>query len=113
LSDTQSESRVMFSSFNPVSLWKVASYAPKIPRALLVSSDPSEDNRIYLRKMWTAPLLSIHTLNLDQALINDELLQIFKSNEVPVVAWTVNDQKQAHDLFKKGVSSIISDQIFE
>ena len=113
LKEMKCETRVMFSSFNPVSLWKVASYAPRIPRALLVSSDPSEDNRIYLRKMWAAPLLSIHSLNLDEALITEPILQIFKSNGVPIVAWTVNDPKKAKALFAKGVISIISDQLFE
>lgn len=103
--------RVMFSSFNPTSIWKTANYAPKIPRALLVSGEKIPENSIYLRDMWLAPFLPFHMLHLEHTKVSSKSLKILRKNGVPVTTWTVNDVEQARELLREGVSCVITDTI--
>ncbi len=106
------ENRVLFSSFNPFSLYLLKQLAPQIPRALLVSSEDHKDNKFYLKKMLLAPITGFHMLNLDYKMINEELMELCHKKKIPVGAWTVNDRLKAQQLLEWGVSSIISDQFF-
>ncbi len=105
------EKRVMFSSFNPTSIWKTANYAPKIPRALLVSSENVPENSFVLRDMWLAPFLPFHMLHLEHTKISQKGLKILRKNQVPVTAWTVNSVEHARELLRLGVSCVITDSI--
>jgi glycerophosphoryl diester phosphodiesterase len=108
---TQSESKVLISSFNPASLWRMGLYTQDIPLALLVANDM--DDR-FLREMWLAPFLSFHLLHLDQRMLEGDgaqELEFWKSQGVPVAVWTVNDPAKAKALLEQGALSIISDQI--
>jgi glycerophosphoryl diester phosphodiesterase len=105
------QSRVMFSSFNPLALWMMQNYLPDVPRALLVSPGEDPRNRWYLRKMVLAPFLKLHMLNLQKDMIGTGMMQDFRFHEIPVAAWTVNDEANARHLMSKGVVSIISDKI--
>ncbi len=108
----KAENRVLFSSFNPFSLYLLKQLAPEIPRALLVSSDDHKDNKFYLKKMLLAPITGFHMLNLDYKMINEELMELCHKKKIPVAAWTVNDRSKAQLLLEWGVSSIISDQFY-
>lgn len=105
------EKRVMFSSFNPTSIWKTSHFAPKIPRALLVSSEKDPDNSFLLRDMWLAPFLPFHMLHLEHTKLSQKSLKILRKNQVPVTAWTVNSAEHAREMLRNGVSCIITDSI--
>jgi MFS family permease len=52
--ETNSERRVLFSSFNPFCLRKLSKMMPNVPRALLASDAREYGNTFYLRKLWLA-----------------------------------------------------------
>jgi glycerophosphoryl diester phosphodiesterase len=104
--------RVIFSSFNPFALRRLAKIAPEIPRALLVSEDPDPKNRNYLKKMWLGFWARPHMLNLDQAMLTPERLERWNDRGLRVVAWTVNDAGRARALIEAGAHGVISDQLF-
>ena len=103
------QNRILFSSFNPFSIWKLSQFLPEVPRALLVCEDIEPGNNIFLRTMAMAPLLSIHLLHLDKKMISRESMQFWKSKNMPIAAWTVNDLKEMRQLEQMGVASIITD----
>lgn len=104
--EEEAEGRILFSSFNPFSLWKVTGFLPNVPRAFLVSPDMKERS---LREMWFAPLLKIHMLNLDDQMITPENMAEWRALNVPVAVWTVNDENRIAELYGLGVDSVISD----
>ncbi len=103
--------RVMFSSFNPLSLARLRRYIPEVPRALLVSQEPEPGNRIYLRKMWFAPYIGAHILHLDYHDVSEQDIRRYKSRGIPVALWTVNDRAIAERFLAAGAISIISDEL--
>ncbi len=101
--------RILFSSFNPVSLWKLTQFLPQVPRALLVAANMP--NTI-LREMALAPMLSLQALHFDQALLPDESsIQLWKSKGFKVAVWTVNDQDRMAQYQDWGIDSVITDLI--
>ncbi len=102
------QNRILFSSFNPISLWKMAQYLPKVPRALLVAPDMKERS---LREMWWSLVVPIHALHVDHMMLTQERMADWKARGVPVAAWTVNDSRRMEELLSWGVFSIITDKI--
>ena len=100
--------RLMFSSFNPVSIYKLAQFLPDIPRGFLATRDV---DAIYLREMWMSLVRNFHVLHLDQDMITEDLMRVWNKNQVKVAAWTVNDPERMKDFMKWGVVSVISDDI--
>jgi glycerophosphoryl diester phosphodiesterase len=103
------EGRVLFSSFNPFSLMRIGLYLPHVPRALLVTSERSKDNHWLLRHMILAPLFSIHLLHLDQHMLGEGELELWKKKGFPVAVWTVNGQAEIEKYLNQGVVSVITD----
>lgn len=102
--------RVIFSSFNPITLRTLWQGLPEVPRALLATDDKSDpDSAIYLRKLWLGGYAHANMLNLDKKMITSQLMKRLNERKVPVAAWTVNDELVAELLLNKGVVSIISD----
>lgn len=101
-------SRILFSSFNPISISKLASLAPQIPRAFLAS--PEADS-VLLREMWLSLIPNFHLLHLDRQMITEERMKMWSQNDVMVAAWTVNDADEMRRLVDWGVVSIISDEV--
>ena len=106
--ETQMAGAVLFSSFNPLSLRRLARKLPGVPRALLVGSEPTAKNRFYLRKMYLAFWARPHLVHLEQALYTVRLAQAFQVRKVPVAVWTVEDSAKARKFLEMGAKSIIS-----
>ncbi|MNK07842.1 Glycerophosphoryl diester phosphodiesterase [compost metagenome] len=105
------QNRVQFSSFNPLSLWRLKKQLPQVPRALLATKEPDPSNKIYLKHLWFAPYIGIHALHLDHRYVSFRELKAYVARGIPVALWTVNDEKKAQDLLASGALSIISDEI--
>lgn len=101
--------RVMISSFNPFSLFRVAGFLPEVPRALLVSTSEDPENSVILKEMYLAPLLSIHMLNLEQTMIDEMAVSLWSNQRIPISSWTVNDPELVQKHLKWGVRSVITD----
>lgn len=105
------QNRIIFSSFNPITLRVLWKHLPEIPRALLATNDTTDpDSRIYLRKFWLGGLAHAHMLNLEKKMITPQLMKRLQERKIPVAAWTVNDRDMASLLRNKGVISIITDK---
>ncbi|MEK2645676.1 glycerophosphodiester phosphodiesterase [Bdellovibrio sp. BCCA] len=109
----EAEKRILFSSFNPLSLWRLSRHLPQVPRALLATLEEEPENKIYLRQMWLAPYVKVHVLHLDYHYVDIKSLQKWKSRKIPVSLWTVNDADLAKQYLEAGALSIISDSLGE
>ncbi|MFS4460091.1 glycerophosphodiester phosphodiesterase [Bdellovibrio sp. HCB2-146] len=107
----RAEKRVLFSSFNPLAIWRLKRIIPEVPRALLASQEDEPENKIYLKKLWLAPYIGVNALHLDQNYWREKEVQAFLKRKIPVALWTVNDQKLAEKLLQAGAISIISDTL--
>lgn len=111
--ETQSEGRVLFSSFNPLCLWRLKALLPGVPRALLVTRERSSGNNILLRNLCLAPYLGLHLLHLDWRDISPESVNSYRHRGIPVALWTVNEAEKARQYLEAGVVSLISDRLPE
>ncbi|MEQ1723562.1 MAG: glycerophosphodiester phosphodiesterase [Pseudobdellovibrio sp.] len=102
------EDRVLVSSFNPLTLYRVRRYSPKVYRALLLTFERDHGNNFVIKSRVMNYLCRPHMLNLRY---NDYSKRFKKlAQKIPVVLWTVNDVS----IFKKHsaeVHGIISDKI--
>lgn len=106
---TQSFSRILFSSFNPLALFRVSEYLPEVPRALLVSEELESQ---VARHMLALPFLKIQALHFDHQMISGpQDIQPWLRAGYKVACWTVNDPNRASELLSWGVHSIISDEL--
>ena len=106
----KSQSRVVISCFNPWCLLKIKSLLPEVPLALLATDERVKKNSLYLRRMWTVPILRPHILHLDHEMLSENFLQLIRHNNLNVASWTVNDKNRSEYLLKAGVRSIITDE---
>lgn len=109
--EARAEDRVMISSFNPFSLVLMANLLPEVPRALLATTVKEPGNSLFLRRLWLAPLLDVHMLNLDDRMMTPELISFLRERRIPVSVWTVNDVQRARELLDAGVVSVITDRV--
>lgn len=105
------QDRVLFSSFNPFSLYRASLHLPDVPRALLVSEEPDADNHYLLRSMSLAPFFSFHLLHLDHRMLDEKLMRLWRQKRVPFAVWTVNGREQIQKYLKNGAISVISDSL--
>jgi glycerophosphoryl diester phosphodiesterase len=106
---SKKEDEILFSSFNPVVLGKLAKELPDIPRALLIEMD-SIKWASYLRLSGNV-VAKAHMVNWPYKLLNKEIVETLKNAGVPVATWTVNDYRDAKNLLAYGVDSLISDRL--
>lgn len=105
------QSRVLISSFNPLSLARMRYLLPNVQRALLVTQANDPENHFYLKKMWFLRLADPHFLNLDCRDIEYSTIYENQKNNLSVMAWTVNDRSMAQKLLDRGAVSIITDTL--
>ncbi|HRO67955.1 MAG TPA: glycerophosphodiester phosphodiesterase [Pseudobdellovibrionaceae bacterium] len=109
--EQRAENRVVFSSFNPLSLGALAQTLPEIPRALLVTPEKAEGNNFLLRHLLLAPFLRIHLLHLDRAMLNRKVCGELRRKGIPFAVWTVNEKPEARFFIDCGAKSIITDRV--
>lgn len=107
----QAYNRVLFSSFNPLAVWRLSKLLPQVPRALLASRETDPTNKIYLKRLWLAPYIGVHLLHLDKSYWTPAEVQAYKKRGIPVALWTVNDPAAAELYLQAGAISIISDTL--
>lgn len=110
--ECKAERRVLFSSFNPLALRRIAKLAPEIPRGLLVTEENDAKNKVYLQKMWLGAFARPHLLHLDQKMIDENRFEQWSERHLKMAAWTVNDATRADELTKLGVISLITDRLY-
>ncbi len=105
------EHRVLVSSFNPFSLYKIRRLCPAVYRAILLTLGQDHGNNIFTRTLALNFICKPHMLNLrytDYTDFADRYRKI--ARKVPLVLWTVNDlgyyKKVESEIF-----GIISDTI--
>ncbi|AGH95623.1 glycerophosphodiester phosphodiesterase [Pseudobdellovibrio exovorus] len=102
------EDRVLVSSFNPVSLYKVRLFNSKIFRALLLSFEKDEKNTLLIRSGFLNYLAKPQVLHLRAEDYSRHFRNLGK--KIPIVLWTVNDP-EVYLQNKAEVHGIISDKI--
>ena len=110
--EENASSRVLFSSFNPLALRRLAKLAPEIPRGLLVTEESHAKNKIYLRKMWLGAFARPNLIHLDQEMVTVPRLEQWADRQLKVAAWTVNDAGRSAELASEGVVSVITDHLY-
>ncbi len=99
--------RVMFSSFDPELLARVAVLVPDVARAFLVH----EGQR--LAKTRVAPLIAkavgAIALHPERTLCTPDRVAMWRRRELLLNIWTVNQGSEANDLARLGVDGIITD----
>jgi len=105
----KAQSRVLFSSFNPMSLYRISLHLPHVPRALLVTQADDAANSKLLKRMWLAPLLKFHCLHLDQNMVTEETMAFWKKKKIPVAVWTANTKEEVQRYLQMGAVSVITD----
>jgi glycerophosphoryl diester phosphodiesterase len=97
--------RVLFSSFNPLSVRVLASLAPDVPRGILYHHDMP----IYLRQVWLGPLVPHEFRHPDYSYITPEYVHELNKHGKRVNTWTVNDKADIARMAQAGVTGIIGD----
>lgn len=102
------EERVLVSSFNPFSLFKIRLFCPQIRRAILLTFEKDHGNNIFTRTLFFNFLCRPHMLNIRYEDFSVRFKKLAK--KIPIVLWTVNDLL----FYKKNINEIhgiISDTI--
>lgn len=102
------EKRVLVSSFNPFTLYKIRIFNPTVYRAILLTLGRDHGNNFFTRSMMLNFLCRPHMLNLRYSDYNERYRLLAK--KVPVVLWTVNDLA-FYRTVENEVFGIISDEI--
>ncbi|MBX7214379.1 MAG: hypothetical protein K1X39_10255 [Thermoflexales bacterium] len=99
------EKRVMFSSFNPFSLRKLAGLAPEIPGGILYHPRMP----VYLRKVWLAPFVPHTFLHPEKSMVTARETAALKKRGIGVNTWTVNTPEDIRAMVAAGVNGIMGD----
>jgi glycerophosphoryl diester phosphodiesterase len=97
---------VLLSSFDPVLLAAALAFGPGIPRALLVHEGQSRWAGA-LQEVVRPPLVG--SLHLERKQGQPRAIARYRRRRLRLGAWTVNDPREALDLVRLGVASIITD----
>lgn len=99
------EARVLFSSFNPLAVRRLAQLAPDIPRGILYHHAMP----VYLREVWIGPLAPYEFRHPDIGLVTPEAVAKLKTQGKRVNTWTVNAPDEIIRAAASGVHGIIGD----
>jgi glycerophosphoryl diester phosphodiesterase len=99
----QMQDLTLISSFNHTYLKEVKKIAPFIQTAALKKKTHPKNLVNYLKE------LNVVAYNCDDEIINEEIINILKKENIYVNVYTVNDQNRKKQLFELGVNSIFTD----
>jgi len=99
------EPRVLFSSFNPLSVRTLSQRAADIPRAILYSADMP----VALRRVWLGPFVPHQFRHPQFNMVNPPMVQALARKNLRVNAWTVNAPDEMRRLVSCGVNGLIGD----
>jgi glycerophosphoryl diester phosphodiesterase len=97
--------RILFSSFNPLTVRTLAQYMPEVPRGILYHHAMP----IYIRQVWMAPFVPHEFRHPDHSYITPEFVRKLKAQGKWVNTWTVNDPHDISRVAQAGVAGIIGD----
>jgi len=100
--------RVMISSFNPISLFKMRILSREIHRALLLSFENKKESQFIRYAGVLNFICKPHMLNLRYQDFSEYFIRL--SQKVPIVLWTLNDLA-IYAQYKNTIIGIISDSI--
>ena len=94
----------LLSSFSLEALAVARDLAPELPCGVLFEAPPSG---------WLAEVqrLQAYSLHCDGERLGDDVLDEARAAGIPVLCYTVNGEKQAKNLFARGVSSLFTDRL--
>lgn len=102
------EKRIIISSFNPFTLFKIRLFCPQVYRAILVTMASEGGNNFFTRQLIFNFLCRPHAVHLRFNDFSDQFQRLAK--KIPVVLWTVNDLSE-YKKVREQVHGIISDDI--
>lgn len=100
---TNTQSKVLVSSFNPMHLVRMKARAPGIARGFLMA-----DDNWYVPPQVFAPLVGASFLNCDFRLLTPELRAWASSKGVKICLWTVNREEDMSHCLKQPVEAVIT-----
>jgi glycerophosphoryl diester phosphodiesterase len=98
--------RVIVSSFNPLSLWRVKRLNPSIPVGLLYGPDMP----FFLRRPWFRHLFRPEALHPYHTMVDGDYVRWAKGQGCRVHTWTVDEPGEMWQLMRKGVDLIITNR---
>jgi glycerophosphoryl diester phosphodiesterase len=97
--------RVLFSSFNPLSLRRAKRLEPRIPVGIIYGPGLP----LPFRRAWLAPIVVHEARHPKHSLVDAGYMAWAKRRGYQVNAWTVNDAETMHRLIALGADGIITD----
>lgn len=94
----------LLSSFSVPALFAARAAAPELPIACLYDQPPAD----WLTRFHE---LAAATLHCHASAIDDSLLQLATTQQIPLLAFTVNEPATAAALFRRGVAAVFTDRI--
>lgn len=98
--------RVVISSFNGLSLLRLAAVAPTLRRGLLIDPDKPFGPQAYM----VSPLVSSHSVHPHHEACTPERMAAWTAAGLRVAAWTVDAPERARELEALGVSYLITNK---
>lgn len=105
IADRKLTERIVFSSFNPFSLWRARKFAPAVPRGLLYAANMP----LPLRRAWAAPLLGLQAVHPEASMVDAAYMRWAKDKGYRVNVWTVNEEAEMRRVLDLGVDMLITD----
>ncbi len=94
----------LLSSFSALALFAARAAAPELPIGCLYEQPPAD----WLTRFHE---LAAATLHCHAGAIDDSLLQLAAAQQIPLLAYTVNEPAKAAVLFRRGVATVFTDRI--
>lgn len=95
--------RILLSSFNPLTVRRLAALAPDIPRAFIYS--PEEP--VYLRQVWFGAITPHQFRHPHHSMVTAEMVEQMRKRNLRVSAWTVDDPADIRRMAQCGVYGIV------
>lgn len=96
---------ILFSSFNPIALWRVKRLLPEVPIGLLAHGHAVGA----WARGWPGRLLKYDALHPEKNDVNPILVRRIHANQKRIHVWTVNQAEMMKSLFLMGVDGIFTD----